>query len=541
LQYFTRFIKEYPKDELTAGAHHYRGECLYGIGKYAEALDEYKASLAADPAGRFADDATYGMGWCYRITGDAASSRKAFQSVVDQFKDSNYTAECLYLLGVVKHEAGENDAALKDLNRLLTEFPKSEYLPKAYIEVGRILDDTGKHEEAIKAYIALLDTKPGANDSAWALYNLSIAWWNKAKPKFEKASKLETAYRDSGEEADKKAWEDQLKLARADEDQMETVLKRLIVASPEFERVDYAWLRLGEVAYDRHVYDEALDRYKMANTAAEKLGNTVNATSSLYRIAWCLLRQGENAARQSMETEDATKRTALLKEEQEKKKASMEAFLSLAKKYKGNELATEGLFRGAELCREFKDSLNAFALYEQYLKDAANLKGETFTRQARYGLAVSNLEMGKNREALEGFKEFLAVYDKGDLVHEANWGAGQACLNLQAWKDAAAYFEKAMADNYEGEAAARARLGIGMIAFQQQKWELAREEFLKVEAFHSEWKTWAAMALLNSAKAALKLDMKDKAIADLKRVVDRYAATPVAGEAKKMLEEIGVK
>lgn len=534
-----QFVTEFPDDEYAAQALYYLGEINYAGGQFSGAVKEYIRSLELAPEGRFADAALYGLGWSYRELGDAGESRKAFARLLKTFPKSSFRAEALYLVAVSKHEEGASEAALADLETLLSEYPDSSFAARAMIEKGRVLDSMGQHDKAIDVFSKFAESYPKHEERPWALYSLSYAWWHKVEPKLDSARKAAEDFRAAqGDARDnaKKRWETAVAEARALEDKMADVLKQLTDAYPDYRLIDGAWLRWGEVAYDRQQYDKALERYQKALAAASRREDKSNAPKAQYRIGWCHWRLAEEAGQKLTSAQDATGQTKLKKALADHRAAGEAAFMELAKTFAQSSLATEALFRAAELRRNMGKHAEALQAYWSCLDRAEKTgEGKEIVRAARYGLGVSLLETGKDKEALAEFVAFLKAFPGGEYRADANWGAGQASFSLQAYADAAKYYTAALELDDESEAAARSRLGLGMIALQKQQWELAREEFLKVDAFHSRWPTWAAMALLKSSEAARRLGQPEKANADLKRIVDRYGMTPAADEARTIL------
>ncbi len=543
------FLAQRRDDPLAPVALYYRGEALYAQGKRTEALADYQAAYKADPKGEFADAALFGAAWCRRDLGDTDRARELFQRLVDAFPESTYRPDALYLLASDKREAREYDTALADAEAILADHPRSSFAARARIEKARILDAMGRHRDAVLELTNLLHEKPECPETPEALYALSWAWWGVSKPKFEAAGKAEAKYRALVGESDleslagarkvsarewKAKWDELEQAARADEDNMAKVLKRLTREQPDFSYIDAVWLRLGEVSYDRRRYEDALEQYRKALEAAEKRAAGDVADKARYRLGWCHLRLARQYAKQARAAAPG-ERAALGEREKEAKRLALNAFESLVRHHPQSALLPECAMRAGELRREFEDYPTAVRLYEHALSAAT---GEAVARSAVYGKGVCQLEQGEAAAALATFKAFLAKYPEGELVHEANWGAGQALLQLDAYADAETFFLAAKSGEYAGEAAAKARYGLGMIAFRREAWERAREEFRKVDVFHSQWAEVAAMALLRASRASIELGQPDKAKADLERIIRRYGYTPAAAEAKALLAQL---
>jgi TolA-binding protein len=570
-KYFDAFIKVYQRDPLTPKAVYYRAEALYALNLKQDALKDYQASYDADPKGDLADAVLLGLAWCRRdlaqeLAGKAAravneaerkkldevagklreASSDAFRELVEQYPNSLCRAEALNVLAVDLHEKKQFDQALAAVEEVLAKYGNTPFAIRSRIEKGRILDDMGRKSEAIAAFDNLLKEKISKDETAQAQYGLSWAWWGVAEPKLKIAAEAEKKYRDAlgGVEWEnltpprqqalqplKSDWEKKLAGARADENHMVEALTVITRNHPDFAQVGMAWLRLGEVSYERGDYPQATVAYGKALELG-KDGGAVGDKAQ-FRLAWCYLHEASALEKQAT---GSGRIEAFAPEIDKKRRAAMDAFEKVTTDYPASNLVGESYFRAAEIRREAKDYTGAITQYRRAMQSSSQT---LFARAAAYGVGAALLESGQARNALDEFKKFLSQYADGEFVHEANWGAGQACFNQEAYADAVTYFEKSLANDYNGEAAAKARFGLGMIAFQQKNWEAAREEFLKVEAFHSGWEKWTALALFRSSQAAEMLGQKDKAKKDLEHILARYGNTDTAEKAKKRLAEMG--
>ncbi|MCX7934056.1 MAG: tetratricopeptide repeat protein, partial [Planctomycetota bacterium] len=430
-KYLTRFLAEHQRDPLAPKARYYRGLALEDFGDKKSALADYKSAYEADPKGEIADAALYQLGWCQRDGGEKQAARKSFQTLVETFKSSPQRPDALYALAIAKREAKEFDAALADIETLLREYSQSPTAGLATLEKARILSDMGKPEEAIRALEAFLKENPKHEETPRALYSLAWAWWALAEPKFEEAKKAEKALRDAAGGEDfaalpeprkqalaplRKAWEEKLQAAQADEDRMAAALQRLVTEYPDFNRLDAAWLHLGEIAYTRRQYSDALAKYEKAREVAEARKSSDVADKALYRVGWCHLRLAEGLEQQAAQ-KGAAERDRLLAAAAEKRRAALAAFEKLATAYPQTELGAEGYFRAAELRREAKDYDGAITEYRRALERAGKA---AFAPACSYGLGLCLLEKGQAKEALEIFRSGELSWVYSHLVSLSN-------------------------------------------------------------------------------------------------------------------------
>lgn len=504
-----------------------RAEAMAGLEKAEAAVALYKQCLEVAPTGRLADAAWYGLAWLHQSRGESDAALKAYQQVVDRFPDSTFRADALVALAALKRSGGEAEKALADADRVASMTDDAETRARAKLEAARALQAMDRADEAVQALEAFRREYPTLKPDA-VLWELSWARWALVEPKLKEAVAAEDALKAArGKES--AAGVKRLEVAanaardaaRSAEDRMAMVLRELIEDHGSSQYAAGAYLRLGEIAFDRGHYEAAR---KAFDKALERAKDPSRATEARYRLAWAALRASEVSAPGAVADEEskATNR-----------RVALDAFAEVAKS--NGALAPSAAYQAGELKRVDGDAEAALVWYEQ-ASDGA--KKEMVQRGALHGLGRAKLDLGHHQEALGVFKQFLETYPSGQFVPEARWGAGAACLALGADKDAADYFNAARAEGYAGEVAARARLGLGLIAERRGDWEAARDEYRKIDVFHAHWPEVAAKGLLKASQVSLELDQPETARKDLRRIIDRYGETTVAVEARGMLRDI---
>ncbi len=549
-----------PQGLNLARPYYFLAEAKYSLGQKKEALADYEESIAADPDGELADAAWFGVAWAKRDDGDGRGALAAALKVVNDHPESSFRPDALALMAAIRRSEGDPDGALADLDRFLAEYGDHRLAAKAELERASALDETGKHEEAAAAFRNFLREHPDHPDVPQALYQRSWALWNRIRPQAGEAREKEEELRaltggrpvedlpDADRAAAAKLREELNSLnaeLKTSEDEILSSLRDLTERHPDYPVIDAAWLRIGEILYDREDYPQALAAYQKALTAAEAAKSEL-ADKAQYRMAWSIQRLAEAAEKTSLSDPDRQRRETARKDMWDRRVAAIDAFESMIGKFPKSELLGDACFRAAELRRrsgqdnaeQAKRSAwfeSAVQRYRQALERGA--QDAPYRQAAEYGEGLSLLLDGKSADAREAFRKLLLNPD-GPYVQEAYWGLGQANLNLGAHADAAAAFEQALAVDKTTETAAKSRYGLGMTAVQAGDAAKARLEFLAVDSLYPNYPEWAAAALVRAARSALDEGMRDKAIGDLERVLARYGETPAADEARELQASI---
>ncbi|XP_065880894.1 uncharacterized TPR repeat-containing protein At1g05150-like [Euphorbia lathyris] len=166
---------------------HFRaGNCLYVLGKYKEAKDEFLLALEAAETG--------GNQWAYLLPqiyvnlGIALEGEGMVLSACEYYREAAILCpthfRALKLLGSALFGVGEYMAAVKALEEAI--FMKPDYAD-AHCDLASALHAMGEDEKAIEVFQKAIDLKPGHVD---ALYNLGGLYMDLGR--FQRASEMYT-------------------------------------------------------------------------------------------------------------------------------------------------------------------------------------------------------------------------------------------------------------------------------------------------------------------------------------------------------------
>ncbi|MCD7896829.1 MAG: tetratricopeptide repeat protein [Planctomycetaceae bacterium] len=559
----TAVLSDLPDGLNPARPYYYLAEAKYSLGQKAESAADYEKAIQADSKNELTDASWFGLAWAKRDQGDIPGALEAARKVVDEFPSSKLRPDSYALMASLRRASGDAAGALADLDRFLAEYPTHALAAKAELERASALDETGRHAEAADAFQKFLRDHPEHRDVPQALYQRSWALWNRIKPDAQKVREADERLREltngrpiaelpAAERAEAEKIQGELTGIQAEvrkaEDEILAALEGLTSRYPNYPVVDAAWLRIGEILYDRGEFEPALAAYQKALAAAEERGSDL-ADKAQYRLAWSIQRLAEAAERLAVDGDDAGIREAARKDIWDKRMAAIDSFETIIGKYSKSELVGDACFRAAELRRrsgqDNTDASRRSAWFEsavQRYRQAQEKGGADapYRQASQYGEGLSLLLNDRSTEAREVFRRILLNPD-GPYVQESYWGLGQANLNLGAYADATQAFEQSLAIDKTTETAAKARYGLGMTAAQAGDFARARMEFLSVDTLYPNYPEWAAASLVRAARLALDEGMTDRAIGDLERVLARYPDTPAAEEGRLLQSRVTVE
>lgn len=87
---FGAILSSAPYSQWADNAQYWRGECLYGLGQYRQALTEFTKVFAYKKTEKD-DDAQLKVARCYLALGEKGKALAAFQKLLEEFPDSEYT------------------------------------------------------------------------------------------------------------------------------------------------------------------------------------------------------------------------------------------------------------------------------------------------------------------------------------------------------------------------------------------------------------------------------------------------------------------
>lgn len=527
----------------VAEVHYVIGSSQLELKQFKQAIESLRASLAADPKWRQADETLLALAEAYHRAGDRAAAIAAVRRVLSEYAPSRVADRAHFRLGTYLALAGDSAAAAEQYRYVIEHYPQSTLVPNALHELGCIqllrkdpakaeavfgmlLERYSQHELALRARYgramarhkqakysdavtdveAVLAAGPSAPDrsDAWFLLGLcqmELKQYERAAATLESLLKEDPKYPATDQVLYQLAWA--WKLLGRDEEARKA-FARLVREHPQSPLVSEAQFLVGDLYFQKADYALAAKAYQ---AALEKTDQTPLGEKVLYKLAWCSYHQGRFA-------------------EAEK------TFASLMHKYPNGTLAADAAFMQAEcLFRQdrFAEALGAYRkLGPSAGKDSPGLA------LLHAGQAAAQVKQFSESEKL--LMRLVREFPDSPHLPEAFYELGWVRQNLQRLDEAVAAYEQVIART-DREVAARAQFMIGEIQFQQKNHKEAIKSFFRVVYGYSAPK-WQADAAYEAARCFEVLGQKTQAITMYKELIDKFPQSDRAGLAKQRLTEL---
>lgn len=389
-----------------------------GTGKAQEGLKKWDyAAGAFEKAFRLSEDSKTIQIAAKRFL-DAHRQNKSLSSgaiELREFAQKNNKVEIFYSIGQVFYEAGNNDAALAELEGLVKSYPDSEWAVEANYLMGTILKSAGEVDAAIKAFQKLVEKNKNPQRTKDAQLQLAELYF-KAK-QFSKAAELYEKIAGGNENdpaVEQVLYNALLSFSRAK--QMDEFLKTEKALEKTFPKSEFLSKALIEKA---RLYQEVGESKK----AREALTSFVNLNPTSPVLPQALFMLG------SLYYRDVDY------------KAAAEQFRRLAAQYPASELFVQArYYRIQSDWRSGKISVDEAReeferLLEEYPKDE-------MSPLIAFQIAQCHYEKQNLGEAEKGFQQFAETYPQNALVDDALYYAGKSLMGLSQFDAAIAVFEK---------------------------------------------------------------------------------------------------
>ena len=158
---------------------------LFGRKLYDLAAPEYEKFLGAYPEAADRGSAYFYLGECYRALNRTAAAKSSFQSVLDQFGESEFAGPAAYGVAEILFTQKDYDGALALFHRAAAKTKESSLAVSARYFEARCLENLNQKDEARDAYQQVIDSKVANNafrdDSRLAVGAILLARGKKAE------------------------------------------------------------------------------------------------------------------------------------------------------------------------------------------------------------------------------------------------------------------------------------------------------------------------------------------------------------------------
>ena len=457
------FLKGFPGHEREASAHYLLAEAAYESAQPELALDHYTRAIALkDPAAR--ERALYGRAWLYYKRERPAEAMADIEALFQEFPQSSFKLSALQLQGSLLRARGEPAKAKVVYEKGLAA-AKPEEREELLLSLAGTEVDLKNFPAALEFYSRFIQEYPASRQLGRAIYEKGWLLMQMERP--EEAGAAFRLYAKNFEKGE-------------------------LISDAEFA--------LGELAYGRKEYRQALERY------AACLGDERYKDKALYKLGWShhsLNQYAEAAAH----------------------------FGRLVAECPASVLKLESMYRQglAELMGARFDK--AAAALEGYMKTAT--RSDAFYGDSLINLARMYEKLTKPDLARARYEDYLGMFPEGTERTEAEYSVGRLHLEAREYAKAAERFERASADKTHPRAL-EALFFLGESWFQLGKHDEAVKAYLKT-LLYKDGKVWQARSLYRIAQSYTAQAKSDKAAKYLRKLVDEF---PDTEEAKKAASEL---
>lgn len=543
---FGRFTKEFPQLSQAHEARFWRGEALYASGEYREALEAYR-SASDTSAGRYRENALYGMGWCLLKLGRFSDAVVGFERVVAEYPKGRFCLDARLRMGDAYLAAKEYKSAAGSYQTVVRMFPDSlSTLDYAYYQLGQSLQKEGDHAGAYKAFEVLtkvLPASPLADDAQYAM-----GWINFQKKEFSEAIKE---------------------------------FQKLLRLYPESDQAPRALCSLGDAYYNQRMYvpaeksyREVLRRYPASRYASEAVTGIQYCLVALGRAqdAYSVIDEYVKDNPDASNVEDLTLRKAELLVNRKKLDEAVREYRGFLVRYPKSPLKALATYWLAE-CYRLQGNLDQAA---QTFEQAGTVPDPKPPISAKALLEAGKLygELKQDERAVSAFDRAEAQASSSDVKAEACFFRGSLYEARGNRAEASAQYEsvirlfpreyaadesrvrlarllataeqplravdlaREVASGRTDALGAEAQYVVGLVRAIQKDWATATKEFLRIRYVYPTAEQWIARAYVRMGEAYEQLHDLTKARDAYSRAVRMKKVPDAAQEAAQRLDAL---
>jgi TolA-binding protein len=506
---FSRYLREFPDEKHVDAAHYALGWAFFRQQKYELAIPEFERFLSSNTTDTgtipYVADARLRLADSYFALKQYGNAVKVYGRAAGEGDDY-----ALYQIGQAYSNAGDPFEAISTFQKLLEEQPLSEWREEAQYSLGYLYFQNQEFEPAITSYKRLIRTFPSDPLAAKAQYGIGDAEFNAGNldAALLAYQKVLSKYPESPFAADAAAGIQFALLANDEEDRAEAIIDSFLVQNPDSPVLDQLRFRQAEVRYQSGDEEVALRQFQQFIRSARD--------ESLLPEAYFYL--GSIYADRKARTEAITYLGQLLERYPDSPRYADAARL-LGHVYLDNSSfpEAESVFRALETARP--DDIETVA-------------------EARYGRSMALTGMGREDEAEAVLLEAIRSAPEADSTTPAYLGLARLRLAEGDREEAERLFELVVSRS-RSEYGAEALYLSGKSFLDDGRPQDAIETLGRMNTLYGGYPDWMAKSLIRQAEAFLALGERGQAVQLYQQVLDDYAGTDMAAEAKEALKRTG--
>ncbi len=482
-----------------------KGDCLYNLADYEEAINVYKEALGKveteSVPGEITDKLHYSLSWAYLKQGEFKEAIKEFQKIVKESDDKTVKVSALCQIGDAYQDSGDYNKAQETYDTILKDYPDSFYGDYVQYQLGLTLLKSSNYDGAIMSFSTLKINFPESKLKDRATYALGLSYFQ-----------------------------------RQDYNSSREVFERFQQEFKDSNLRPQTMYLLGTSLYNLGKFSEAIEVFK--NIIRTYNQDTELTQKAEYEIADCFYQMGNE-------------------------KEAMTRFKVLRSKYPDSSLTSEIMWWLGEyyyrhdeldLARRYFSSLIQDFPKSNLIADAYYALGSSYEEESRHEEAIKNfkkvIELGKTdlsgqaaiavadvyvkqekfELALNAYKDIVKEYP--NLTNLIYPKIAQLFYKTNNLTQALDFYRKCL-DLVPVKEMAGIQFKIAEVLEAQRNIEEATEEYLKVAYLYSENNSLAVKALLRVAAIYEGKENFKEAVNIYKRIISMNAE-----EAKYAQERI---
>jgi len=499
------FLQRFPENPLAAEATMWRGESLYALKQYGEAITAYAAAAAA--AGfPMADYATVRQADALSATKKFADAAALYASVPAKFPNSQYVGLCNLEAGKKYYAAGDHANTQEFLNKViaaggsaapeaahwvarsllkqnkaadalavaekvLPSATKSSFLPSLLMDqADAVYEIPQRRSEAVGLYAALAGNHPQAPEAPQALYMAAFAAMNQGdhKAAVTHAKALLAAHPDSELAVGTTHVLAESSLLLNQYAEAAALYDQLLEKSPQDRDAEIWKVHRGTAMYLQKKYQETIDaltpvieEIKTPDLVAEAWYRIGRSQASLNQFAEAIksLEASLAAAPKWKLADDAHLVLAYAYQQTQNLPKAKEHAQQVISGFPASKLLDMAHYRVAECSRLTTDLKTAVSEYSLILKQWPQ---SLLTKQTLYGLGWALVGQGNFADAEKHFTTLIDTYPDDTLIPRARYGRGMARRQLKKYGPAAEDIKAMLSSASSAAEKSRARHILGL-------------------------------------------------------------------------------
>jgi len=162
-EYFSQYIKAFPKGAQAEMAHYYLGFCYYNGRRFNDAMNTFRSFYEKYPTSEFSPEAVFYYADCNYNMGNYEESIKGFNTVITKYPNHEKAEEAYFTKAWALLDLQREDEGMATLRQLVDKYPKSKFAPQSLFSVADSYYNAQKYEDALTTYQEVLKRYPDSD------------------------------------------------------------------------------------------------------------------------------------------------------------------------------------------------------------------------------------------------------------------------------------------------------------------------------------------------------------------------------------------